>query len=588
MRNLSLALILAFAAQTTWAQQQSNPKKSKAAQAFETVFERSLGQESPTYQEMMDYYRRLSAAYPGVMKLVELGSSDANYPLHALLLSLEGDFDSDQWEAKGSLVVLINNGIHPGEPDGIDASMMLVRDAAMGRQKLPANTVLVVIPCFNIGGMLQRSAYHRVDQDGPREFGARGNSQNLDLNRDFMKADAAETRSLIKAIEWVKPLVLIDNHVSNGADYQHVMTLLSTQPEKLGGAMGGLLREELEPEVYRRMKDVGFPMVPYVNHWGTTPEKGWDAYLEGPRYLSGYGAVRNIYSFVPETHMLKPFADRVRATYALNVALIETFAKHREAAANAAKTQRKAEAAAVRLPVAWTIDTSTVHRVPFLGYQRGTKPSEVSGQPRLFYDRSKPFSMDVAYRDVAVANQWADIPEAYIIPRGWTEAWSRLTAHGISYRELKRDTTMRVEVTYIEGYKAGAQPYEGHFTLRDIKTRRDTLEVQFLAGDYLVPANQSHRRYLAEALEADAPDGLLAWGFFNAVLQQKEGFSGYAFEDTAAKLLRERPALKAALEAKKASNSDFAGDGEAQLNWLFKQTEYYELRHRRYPVYKLF
>jgi hypothetical protein len=240
------------------------------------------------------------------------------------------------------------------------------------------------------------------------------------------------------------------------------------------------------------------------------------------------------------------------------------------------------------LPVAWAIDTTQVNRVPFLGYQRGTKPSEVSGQPRLFYDRSKPFSMDVAYRDVANATQWADIPEAYIIPRGWTEAWSRLTAHGISYRELKRDTTLRVEVTYIEGYKASPQPYEGHFTLRDIKTRRDTLEVQFLAGDYLVPANQSHRRYLAEALEVDAPDGLLAWGFFNAVLQQKEGFSGYAFEDTAAKLLRERPALKAALEAKKASDADFAGDGDAQLNWLFKQTEYYELRHRRYPVYKLF
>ncbi|MCF8213042.1 MAG: hypothetical protein K9I86_04025 [Cryomorphaceae bacterium] len=588
MRNLSLALILAFAAQTSWAQQRSSPKKNKSAQAFETVFERSLGQESPTYLEMMDYYRTLSAAYPGVMKLVELGESDANYPLHALMLSLEGDFDRDQWEAKGSLVVLINNGIHPGEPDGIDASMMLVRDAAMGRQKLPANTVLVVIPCFNIGGMLQRSPYHRVDQEGPREFGARGNSQNLDLNRDFMKADAAETRSLIRAIEWVNPLVLIDNHVSNGADYQHVMTLLSTQSEKLGGAMGRLLREELEPEAYRRMKDAGFPMVPYVNHWGTTPEKGWDAYLEGPRYLSGYGAVRNIYSFVPETHMLKPFADRVRATYALNVALIETFAKHREAAAEAVEAQRKAEAAAVRLPVAWTIDTTQVNRVPFLGYQRGTKPSEVSGQPRLFYDRSKPFSMDVAYRDVAVANQWADIPEAYIIPRGWTEAWSRLTAHGISYRELTRDTTLRVEVTYIEGYKASPQPYEGHFTLREIKTRRDTLEVQFLAGDYLVPANQSHRRYLAEALEADAPDGLLGWGFFNAVLQQKEGFSGYAFEDTAAKLLRERPALRAALEAKKASDADFAGDGDAQLNWLFKQTEYYELRHRRYPVYKLF
>ena len=583
-----MILAMALSVATAWAQQRSAPKKNKVPQAFETVFERSNGLESPTYLEMMDYYRKLVDAYPAVLKLVEVGPADAYYPLHLVLVNPEGSLDADQWAAEGKMPVLINNGIHPGEPDGIDASMMLVRDVAQGRVKLPVNVVLAVVPCFNIGGMLQRSPYHRVDQDGPREFGARGNSQNLDLNRDFMKADAAETRSLIRAIEWVNPLVLIDNHVSNGADYQHVMTLLSTQPEKLGGAMGDLLRHQLEPEVYRRMKDAGFPMVPYVNHWGTTPEKGWDAYLEGPRYLSGYGAVRNIYSFVPETHMLKPFADRVRATYALNVALIETFAAQRVVATEAQAAQRAAEAQATRLPVAWTIDTTQVNRVPFLGYQRGYKPSEVSGQPRLFYDRSKPYEVNVAYRDVAVATQWVDVPQAYVIPRGWTEAWDRLTAHGIRFRELTRDTTLRVEVTYIEGYKASPQPYEGHFALRGITTRRDTLDVKFLAGDYLVPSAQPMRRYLTEALEADAPDGLLAWGFFNAVLQQKEGFSGYVFEDTAAKLLRERPALKAAFEAKKASDPEFAGNGDAQLNWIFQQTEYYELRYRRYPVYKLF
>ena len=583
-----MILAMALSVATAWAQQRSAPKKKKVPQAFETVFERSNGLESPTYLEMMDYYRRLVDAYPEVLALIDAGPTDAYYPLHLVLVSPEGSFDPGQWAAEGKMAVLINNGIHPGEPDGIDASMMLVRDVAQGRVKLPANVVLAVVPCFNIGGMLQRSPYHRVDQDGPREFGARGNSQNLDLNRDFRKADAVETRSLIRAIEWVNPLVLIDNHVSNGADYQHVMTLLSTQPEKLGGAMGDLLRHQLEPEVYRRMKDAGFPMVPYVNHWGTTPEKGWDAYLEGPRYLSGYGAVRNIYSFVPETHMLKPFADRVRATYALNMALIETFAAQHGAAAEAQSAQRTSEAQATRLPVAWTIDTTQVNRVPFLGYQRGTKPSEVSGQPRLFYDRSKPYEVNVAYRDVAVATQWADVPQAYIIPRGWTEAWERLMVHGIRIGELTRDTTLRVEVTYIEGYKASPQPYEGHFVLRGIQTRRDTLDVKFLAGDYWVPSEQPMRRYLAEALEADAPDGLLAWGFFNTVLQQKEGFSGYVFEDTATKLLRERPTLKAAFEAKKASDPEFAGNGDAQLNWIFQQTEYYELRHRRYPVYKLF
>jgi len=588
MRTLTLALALVLAGFGAQAQRRSAGKIPTETQPLPTVFEQSKGIDSPTYSEMMAYYRTLVDAYPGVLKLVEIGPTDAYYPLHLVLVSPEGRLDPDQWSAEGKMPVLINNGIHPGEPDGIDASMMLVRDIAQGRVKLPANTVLAVVPCFNIGGMLQRSPYHRVDQDGPREFGARGNSQNLDLNRDFMKADAAETRSLIKAIEWVKPLVLIDNHVSNGADYQHVMTLLSTQPEKLGGAMGDLLRHQLEPEVYRRMKAAGFPMVPYVNHWGTTPEKGWDAYLEGPRYLSGYGAVRNIYSFVPETHMLKPFADRVRATYALNVALIETFAAQRAEAEAARAAQRDAEALAARLPIAWAIDTTQVNRVPFLGYQRGFKPSDVSGQPRLFYDRSKPYTVNVPYRDVAVATDWADVPQAYVVPRGWTEAWQRLTAHGIRFRELTRDTTLRVEVTYIEGYKAAPQPYEGHFTLRGIQTRRDTIEVRFLAGDYLIPANQPMRRYLAEALEADAPDGLLAWGFFNAVLQQKEGFSGYVFEDTAAKLLRERPALKTALEAKKAADSAFASDGDAQLNWIFQHTEYYELRHRRYPVYKLF
>ncbi|HAD34971.1 MAG TPA: hypothetical protein DCF44_10855, partial [Chitinophagaceae bacterium] len=213
-----------------------------------TPFEAKGKNYSATYEECMAYYYDLQQKYPAI-EIVEIGPTDAAYPLLVVLLSSDRRQDVSKWHVKNKAIILINNGIHSGEPDGIDASMLLLRDVAERMQQGDTsleNVALAVIPVYNIGGCLNRSPYNRVDQDGPEEFGSRGNGQNLDLNRDFIKCDSREARTFAKLFHWIKPDVFVDNHVSDGADYQHVITMATTQHNKLGGPMGEYLEKIFE------------------------------------------------------------------------------------------------------------------------------------------------------------------------------------------------------------------------------------------------------------------------------------------------------------------------------------------------------
>jgi hypothetical protein len=201
--------------------------------AQQSRFEKSNGLESATYFEAIDWYKNLDKVSPQVL-LKQMGMTDAGYPLHVVLVSSDGKFDAGQWHKQNKAVILINNGIHPGEPDGIDASMLLLRDIVTKKIKLPDNVCLAFIPVYNIGGCLNRGSTSRANQNGPTEYGFRGNAQNLDLNRDFTKNDSKEAKAFAQIFHLLDPDILIDNHVSDGADYQHTMTLLTTQYDKLG------------------------------------------------------------------------------------------------------------------------------------------------------------------------------------------------------------------------------------------------------------------------------------------------------------------------------------------------------------------
>ncbi len=219
------------------------------SQTITTKFESSGGKESPPYPEIIDWWKKLDAR-SGKVKMLTMGMTDAGYPLHLIVVSNNGDYNFSNIRKNNKRIILINNGIHPGEPDGIDASMLMVRDIVANKYKIPDNIILAIIPVYNIGGCLNRSVNYRIDQNGPIEKGFRGNSQNLDLNRDFIKCDSKDARAFAEIFHLADPDVFVDNHVSNGADYQHVMTLLTSQHNKLGGVMGEFLNKQFEPALY--------------------------------------------------------------------------------------------------------------------------------------------------------------------------------------------------------------------------------------------------------------------------------------------------------------------------------------------------
>src|SRR5688572_3693351 len=361
-----------------------------SAQVINTRFEESKGTESPTYFEIIAWWKKLDEK-SGKVKMLAMGMTDAGFPLHLIVVSNNGDYNFSNIRKNNKRIILINNGIHPGEPDGIDASMLLARDIVVGNYKIPDNIVLVIIPVYNIGGCLNRSVNYRIDQNGPIEKGFRGNSQNLDLNRDFIKCDSKDARAFIQIFHLTDPDVFVDNHVSNGADYQHVMTLLTSQHNKLGGVMGEFMNKQFEPGLYPLMKEKGYDLGPYVNHFGEKPENGWPEFWDSPRYGSGYAALWHTFSFVPETHMLKPYDQRVKATHALMQSFIEFTAKNSEQIKSLRDKTKSSVKTQEDFPLKWELDRSSFKTVSFKGYESGHKPSEVSGLPRLYYDRTKPF-----------------------------------------------------------------------------------------------------------------------------------------------------------------------------------------------------
>lgn len=541
---------------------------------------------SPSYNAVASFYKNLSKGNKNI-RVKAIGPTDTDEPLLVVYYSADGELDINKWKEDRKVVVLINNGIHPGEPDGIVATMELLWDVTKGKVSLPDNVVLAIIPVFNVSGGSRLRANSRANQNGPMVTGFRGNAQNLDLNRDFTKMDAKETRTLVRLFRLIDPDILIDNHVSNGADYQHVMTLLSTQHNKLGGPMGKYLNKEFEPALYTDMKKRGYDLVPYVNVWGKSPDSGWQTYIEGPRYLSGYAAMFNTYAFVAETHMLKPYADRIDATYKLMQSVIDYAGKNNIDIKRTRDKQLEWIIEAKQLPISWTVDTTTSKMIELKGYEAGTKPSLVSGEQRLFYDRTKPFTKEVPFYGNTVVTDSVEVPYAYVIPRGWHRVIQRLKHNGVIVDELNADTTMELTVYHIADYNTTPNPYEGHYLHSDINVNSATRKLKLQKGDHLIVLDQPAKRYIVEVLEPTAPDGFFAWGFFDGMLQQKEYFSAYVFEDLAADMLESDTTLRQQFVEYKTAHPELANNSRALLHYIYQHSPYYEPEHLRYPVFRL-
>ncbi|WP_246202300.1 M14 family metallopeptidase [Spirosoma agri] len=544
-----------------------------------TPFEHNSNQTA-TYAQIISWYQQLDRQYEQA-KLVEIGKTDIGKPLHLFLVSADKQFTS----RPDRVTLLINNGIHPGEPEGIDACMMLARDL-LRANKLPKNVLLAIVPVYNVDGCLNRGV-SRVNQNGPESYGFRGNARNLNLNRDYIKAEAENTRSFQSMYQSLKPQVFIDNHTSDGADYQHVLTYFSTQKDKLHPAVSGYMVQTFMPELDKRLTAQGFPPAPYVNNFSDTPESGLLGFNDSPRYSTGYAALFNCLGFTLETHMWKAYPDRVKASYVFDEAVLRLCEQDAQTILANKQQADKAVREQTTFPLSYKLDRTKTDSITFLGYAAAYKPSEVSGLKRLYYDRAKPFTKRIPYLNTFVVDAQVDKPGAYVIPQAWAEVIAHLKRNGVQLQGLTNDTTMAVSAYYVTDFKSAQRPFEGHYVHTGVKVRTEPQSIQFYKGDYLVKTNQAANRFIVETLEPQGVDSFFAWNFFDSILDQKEYFSDYIFEDTAADIVKKNPALRKQLDEKRAADKAFAENADAQLDFIYRQTPYYEKTHNRYPVYRV-
>lgn len=577
-------ILLCFAIGFVACQQQGSNEKD-----LTTHFEKSNGTETPEYADVISYYKNLADSYAEI-SLFEMGETDSGNPLHLVVFNSDGSTKLDQIKSSTKNKMLVNNGIHPGESDGIDASMMMLRDIVQSDslKDIYKNTLISVIPIYNIGGALNRNSHTRANQNGPKEYGFRGNAQNYDLNRDFVKQDTKNAAAFAEIFHTVDPDVFIDNHVSNGADYQYAITHLFTQHNKLGGDLGKFIETQMRPALETSLIIKKIPITPYVNVWGKTPKEGWSQFFDSPRYSTGYTTLFNTLGMMVETHMLKPYKIRVEQTYELMFSMLD-FTEERSADIKALRKKAVSKILEKETyPIQFEINPKKeASLLQFRGYEGEMIDSKVTNGKRLFYDQSKPYLEAVEYYNEFRSKKEVTIPTGYVLKNGWNRVVERLQNNQIEFTRFESDTTIQVEMLHIKDYKTRRSAYEGHYLHYNTEVSRDTVDVKFVKGDIFIPTKQNGIRYIIETLEPEATDSFFNWNFFDTVLQQKEGYSSYVFEDIAEQFLKDNPDIKQEFEDKLKSDEKFSKNPRAQLNWIYKKSPHYEPAHMLLPIFRV-
>ncbi len=544
------------------------------------------GNNTPTWREVIDAYTELDRKY-SYAQINSYGITDVGKPLHLFVINKEMNFFPERL-GSSKPILLINNAIHAGEPDGVDASLMFCKEVLDPKNVLHSlldSVIICVIPIYNVDGALLRNRYSRSNQNGPSEYGFRANSKNLDLNRDFIKCDSKNALTFSSLFSSISPHILIDTHVSNGADYPYVMTLISTQSDKIAKPLNAAV-QRMEEYMFQAMKKAGHEMAPYVNHMGKTPETGIADFLETPRFATGYAALHHTIGFTTETHMLKPYDSRVESTYQFLVEAIKYMNN------NASIILKEKEASINRwmnineYVFNYELEQDCVSKLKFKGYEAVVEPSLVGTGERLRYDRSKPYEKEIPFFRKYRPTDTVSVPDFYLVPQAWEEVIERLKANNVDMFRMKSDTLMDVTGYYLFNLKTNSTAYEGHFLHSKVQTKLERMRIHFFEGDYLIPVRQPAIRYIIETLEPKSKDSFFSWNFFDNVLQQKEWFSDYVFEEKAAELLQQNPALKARFDLAMTTDPEMQ-EHWMQLYWVYKNSEYYEKSAFRYPVYRI-
>ena len=565
------------------------------AEDWTTPAEAAKFRTTPTYAETHAYLERLAAAAPARIHLTRFGVSPEGRDLMLVIASSSGEATPEAAHASGKQIVFVQAGIHAGEIEGKDAGLMLLRDLSVAG-KLPHaldHTILLYAPLYNVDGHENRSAYNRINQNGPAETGFRANAQKLNLNRDYMKADAAETRAWLQLWNAWLPDLFVDVHTTDGADYQYDLTWYTEDGTPLDDGIKAWQEQALKQRVFSQMEKRGHLLSPYLelkDHRDIT--QGIVNFGSGPRFATGYVALQNRPPLLVETHMLKPYATRVRATYDLIALILDELEAHpgelhRVVTAADRSTIARAGSSDATLPILYkTSDTSQPFKLKGVAFSQTR--SDVSGDIWTQYDPAKPKTYTVPFWRDLVASERAALPAAYLVPAGWPAPIDKLREHGLRIETTTRAISTRVRASWLSEPRWAKRPFEGRVMLDDFKTRTAAETQTFAAGAVLVALDQRAANVAANLLEARAPDSLLRWGFFNAIFEQKEEPDARVSERLAREILAADPALAKEFEGRLAGDAAFAANPEARLNFFYERSPWYQGEHvGRYPVVAL-
>ncbi len=559
--------------------------------AWATYYEKSGYRETPRYDETVAYCQRLDEASPWV-KYTTFGTSPQGRKLPLLIIDKHGYFDPASVRSSGNLVVMIQAGIHAGEPDGKDAMLMLIRDMVIRQEhyEILDRVTFLFIPIFNVDGHERFGPYNRINQNGPEEMGWRTTAQNLNLNRDYLKADAPEMQAWLRLFNAWLPDFFIDIHVTDGADFQYVSTYGLDLYDGIDHGLRDWTTETLVPDMEQQMDAADYPIFPYVmfRRWHD-PRSGLRSGVASPRFSTGYASIQNRIGLLVENHMLKDYKTRVSATYQLIIILGQILndnaSRIRDLNALADNNAASPTFREQELPVSFKQGPDSIF-VDFRGVKYDVEKSDLTGGNWFRYHTDEPEDFSIPYFYEQYPDRTVKLPEAYIFPPEWMSVTQRLEMHGIQYRIMKESNFVKVRSFQFHDYSWAKQPYEGRFVLT---TQWDTLDGlrEYPAGSIIVDMNQRTARVIANIFEPPAPDSYLSWGFFNTIFEQKEYYETYVMEEVARKMIEEDPALKAEFEQWKADHPEEAKNQWVQLGWFYQRSPWWDKSKDLYPVGKI-
>lgn len=543
-------------------------------------------EETGRYEEVQSLCENFSERYPDHVRCEQYGLSTEGYPLLALIASSPSKSDDNP-------VAFFLAGLHAGEVAGKDGVFIALRDILTNSIDTLNDVTVVLVPVVNPDGHERFSENNRPNQVGPKAMGWRTNGINLDLNRDFAKVEAVETQFLMKLLNKWDPIVLTDIHSTDGAKFQHGISLL-VRPSEVGTSPLRIAGKILKNELVDRLEQKGHKPIAYYPEFSDwdDPASGLIVYMDTPRYSYGYWSFRNRIGMLVENHSWKDYATRVASSKDAIIATVDAVRKNgRDWLVSAKRLDDENAAMAGEEFVLSHRTTGKSDDIDFLGYSYDRILSDISGQLWTVYDDTFPEVWTIPLYAEVVPDLVIDAPRVgYIVPRAYVAVVEpKLKYHNISYSRISTDwdeSVLEMETFRSAKVEFGSSPKEGRMTA-SVEGKWAPEAISISKGSLFIPIEQSASRILLQIIEPTAPDSLVYWGFFNSVFESKEYMENYMLEVIAREMLANSPDVKAEFEQMIEDDPAFAEDPAARLDFFYKKHPSYDQRLGLYPVVRI-